>query len=468
MLFLIFLKTKAMKFKTFMSLLFATGLFSSVNAQDYLITFTGSGASTSLNSVKVENMTQGTIRIMEGSNVLHLVSTVTGIEPLIHSLQNPLRIYPNPMTEYANLQFDLRDPGKTVICIQDISGRLIFQTEDNLSGEQHTYHIEGLEKGFYIITARSGSTIKTGSLISNGSRPGNPKIQHINISSSQEVIHDKDTKAEQKEDAIKGAAEEVLMQYTTGDRLKLTGTSGNYSTVITDIIEASKTISFDLTACTDEEGNNYPIVKIGAQTWMAKNLAYLPSVSPASAGSDTEKHYYVYDYQGTDVNAAKSTSNYSTYGVLYNWPAAMNGKASSSTNPSGVRGACPTGWHLPSHAEWQILVNYLTNNGYGYEGSGNDIAKSLSANTNWEPYDQLGTPGNDLKTNNSTGFSGLPSGRRLYDGTYEGLEYYAPWWSSEANIYGSGGIWRLVEYAKVLYQAQNPVSEGHAVRCLKD
>jgi hypothetical protein len=52
------------------------------------------------------------------------------------------------------------------------------------------------------------------------------------------------------------------------------------------------------------------------------------------------------------AGAAKATSTHLTYGVLYNWPAAMNGAASSSLNPSGVKGICPNGWHLPSDAEW--------------------------------------------------------------------------------------------------------------------
>ncbi len=99
------------------------------------------------------------------------------------------------------------------------------------------------------------------------------------------------------------------------------------------------------------DGNVYKFVKIGTQTWMAENLAYLPSVVGSATGSETTPYYYVYGYDGTSVTAAKATSNYTTYGVLYNWPAAMGGFSSSSSNPSGVQGVCPAGWHLPSEAE---------------------------------------------------------------------------------------------------------------------
>jgi len=152
----------------------------------------------------------------------------------------------------------------------------------------------------------------------------------------------------------------------------------------------------------------YKTIQIGTQTWMAENLAYLPSVSPPGPGSFTVPYYYVYSYSGNDVNAAKATSYYNKYGVLYNWPAAMNGAASSNANPSGVQGCCPQGWHLPSLDEWRVLENYLIYKGYGYGGSGSDIAKSLASTTDWLSYSTPGTPGNDLATNNKSCFSGQP------------------------------------------------------------
>ena len=67
-------------------------------------------------------------------------------------------------------------------------------------------------------------------------------------------------------------------------------------------------------------------------------------MSPYSVGeNETDPYYYVNGYEGTDVTAAISTSNYETYGVLYNWPAVM------------TEGICPSGWHIPSDGEWQTM-----------------------------------------------------------------------------------------------------------------
>lgn len=218
----------------------------------------------------------------------------------------------------------------------------------------------------------------------------------------------------------------------------------------------------------NRDGRSYKTIKIGDQWWMAENLAWLPAVTPVNQGSFDEKAYYVYGYSGTSTAEAKATANYPAYGVLYNWPAAMNGAASGNANPSGVQGACPTGWHLPSDAEWYVLSDYLINNGYGYEGSGDDIAKAIAAKTNWNPSGTAGTPGNDPNSNNSSGFSALPGGFRMSDDVTYNMGFSGSWWSSTENSSLDAQIRDLFADSKNFRRIQDFKDQGFSVRCIRD
>jgi len=229
------------------------------------------------------------------------------------------------------------------------------------------------------------------------------------------------------------------------------------------------------------DGKVYKTVTIGEQVWMAENLAYLPSVvGPATgsedAGNETVAFYYVYGYDGTDVAAAKATANYQTYGVLYNWKAAMNGAASSDSNPSGVQGVCPEGWHLPSDAEWTQLKTYLTNNGYRYDGTigGTDvrakIALSLVANTGWESSTYEGAAGNTdyPEYRYTSGFTALPGGCRYLHGTFYLIGYTGDWWSStQSNTNNAWGL-SLTYSGSHAYRSGGNKGLGFSVRCLRD
>ena len=204
---------------------------------------------------------------------------------------------------------------------------------------------------------------------------------------------------------------------------------------------------------------DYQTVTIGNQVWMAENLRYLPSVVGPEPGSDTTPYYYVYGYDGTDVSAAKATDNFASYGVLYNWPAAMAGSASSTTNPSGVQGVCPTGWHLPSHAEWTQLINYL--------GGVSDAGGKLKATGTIEAGTGLWYEPNTGATN-ETGFTALPDGYRHYVGTFSSIGREGSWWTTTeydslnplfqytGHNHSDAGTFNLLKRS------------GFSVRCLKD
>jgi uncharacterized protein (TIGR02145 family) len=218
------------------------------------------------------------------------------------------------------------------------------------------------------------------------------------------------------------------------------------------------------------DGQTYTTIEIGNQVWMAENLKYLPAVVGPGTGSYTAgPYYYVYDYNGTVVADAKATANYTTYGVLYNWLAAMNSAESSSSNPSGVQGVCPSGWHLPSDSEWIELEGYLINNGYGYEGGGDGIGKAMASTSGWNSGSDPEDVGNDQSTNNSSGFKALPGGYRTFssDNFYR-LGDYGSWWSTtefDPPFAWSRSLFYNLDNLRSTYHFED---SGFSVRCVKD
>lgn len=145
----------------------------------------------------------------------------------------------------------------------------------------------------------------------------------------------------------------------------------------------------------------------------------------------------------------------------------MGDTVSSETNPSGVLGICPNGWHVPSQAEWQQFMAYLcTQENYVCltdNPSNPGILKALASTSGWEgsSYD-ICSPYNDPSSNNATGFSALPcnSWYMNYESNNVGLHY----WSATEELYSNNAFYfngRNSSY--VSYKER-----GFPVRCLKN
>ena len=198
----------------------------------------------------------------------------------------------------------------------------------------------------------------------------------------------------------------------------------------------------------------YQYKTIGTQVWMTENLAYLPSVVGPGTGSTSEAYYYVYGYDGTDIAAAKATANYTTYGVLYNWTAAMAGATSSASNPSDRQGVCPSGWHLPSDAEWTTLTSYLG----GESVAGGKLKEAGTAH--W-------TSPNTGATNES-GFTALPGGYRYHNGTFILIGNYGYWSSSTEDNVDYAWPRNLRYSGGYVSRVANSKGDGLSVRCVRN
>ncbi len=200
-------------------------------------------------------------------------------------------------------------------------------------------------------------------------------------------------------------------------------------------------------SATDVDGNVYTVVEIGAQCWMGENLkveryrdgASIPTgLSNSAWNATTSGAFSVYN------NVA---ANKATYGLLYNWYAVDDS-----------RGLCPTGWHVPTDAEWTELTDFL--GGASVAGGQMKTTGTLSADTGlWESPNGAAT--------NSSGFSGLPGGGRNSFSGYFNQGFYGFWWSS-SDPFPPFAVNRNLQYVGGLAgQNEESKQDGFSVRCLE-
>lgn len=198
------------------------------------------------------------------------------------------------------------------------------------------------------------------------------------------------------------------------------------------------------------DGQTYSTVQIGTQCWMAENLNIGTMINGTSSQTDNvtiEK--YCYD---------DNTSNCDTYGGLYEWDEMME----YSTTP-GTQGICPTGWHVPSDAEWCVLEQEVdatvSCSGTGLRGT--DVGGKLKeiGTSHWASPNTGAT--------NSSSFTVLPSGYRLSDGSFLNLSTNSYFRTSNED--GSNAWSRGLGYNNAqVYRTTSTKVYGFSVRCIKD
>ena len=198
---------------------------------------------------------------------------------------------------------------------------------------------------------------------------------------------------------------------------------------------------------------SYSTVQIGTQCWMAENLNIGTMVNGSVSQTDNST---IEKYCSADL-----TSNCDTYGGLYQWNEMMQ-----YDSTEGIQGICPSGWHLPTDAEYKTLEMYLgmTSSDANNTGSrGTNEGSKLAGNAS------LWTNGNlDSNTDFGTsGFTGLPGGDRSTNGSFGYLAHVTYFWSSSEN--GSDGWFRHLSYNSARVD-RNYIDQayGFSVRCVRN
>ena len=215
----------------------------------------------------------------------------------------------------------------------------------------------------------------------------------------------------------------------------------------------------DYGSMTDErDGKVYKTVKIGDQTWMAENLNYADSVKTASL-------------KGRSWCFNKVAANCDVAGRLYRWAAAIDsmklandvdnpqncGDGMICTLPARVQGICPTGWHLPSQAEWNVLITAV--------GGQSTSGKVLKSQSGWNSDDN----GGDGNGTDAFGFSALPAGfRTSVDVRYTSDGGNVNFWCSTEGDSSAAYRMYMARNSKQATLGSRYKDYGFSVRCLKD
>ncbi len=244
------------------------------------------------------------------------------------------------------------------------------------------------------------------------------------------------------------------------------GTAYGEPQVFTTTHPINDSILIDAQSCpgadtvTDFDGNSYHTVQIGNQCWMRENLrtTHFPdgtAIATGTTSSNTIAYRYAPHGHENEV---------SIYGYLYNRIAVMHGDSSSNTNPSGVQGICPNGWHVPSRMEWEQLQSYVgSQSQYVCGGDSNQIAKALASqvwcNSGETPLADACAVYHNMTANNATGFSAHDAG--CFNEFFENGEAFL--WSTTDQTF-----FRLSPHSSTTgFGGANPDC-GCSVRCLRD
>jgi len=255
---------------------------------------------------------------------------------------------------------------------------------------------------------------------------------------------------------------------TTGTKLQIGSGTGSYTSSLSGLTASTtyyvrayatnsvgtaygSQVSFVTTSAifygsvSDVDGNSYSTVTIGTQVWMAENLrttkykdnTAIPLVTDNTAWFNLSTPGYC--WYNNDAATYKGT-----YGALYNWYTVNTGKL------------CPTGWHVPTDAEWTTLTTYL-----GGEGIAGGKLKETGT-SHW-----LG-PLNTGATN-TTGFTAVPGGSRAFFGAFDGgIRGIGDWWSSTES--STAGAWYRImsNFLTSVDRSDSPKRSGLSVRCVRD
>lgn len=213
--------------------------------------------------------------------------------------------------------------------------------------------------------------------------------------------------------------------------------------------EVEVTTSSFINEPTDIDGNVYTSVQIGTQIWMAQNLKTTKYANGDVIQNVTDASQWSNLSSGAWVNFNNNPTNDNIYGKLYNWYTVTD-----------ARKLCPSGWHVPSDGDYDILRIYLS------EGEANNCCKAdlrlkEAGNVHW--FNDYNGP-----ATNESGFTGLPGGKRFGNSGFEGINSYGNFWTTTTSATIANFAESYSLHSSNGSQSTLGYNSGASVRCIKD
>ncbi len=414
------------------------------------LSFSGiqNGLSQPLDSTKIENLTQGGDTMLHAPDTALELTYISGIHNL--DVQNNAEIWLYPAyyltsTGVIQVWLFLEKQSRVTLRLFDIAGIEYTALTEMLQVGQHRIYVHTGIKTFLILSAESNGRRSVCKITGFGTDDKEMRLEYGGLIGNYSTAK----------------IQLSTFPWFPGDHLRFTGFAGNYSDTIIDDPIQSKVYVFVIpgSQCpptvTDTNGNVYNTVQISYQCWLRENLR----VRHYNNGLAIPNNITDYVWSSLTTGAMSwynndSATYFSTYGALYNWHAVNSGQL------------CPTGWHVPSDAEFKTLeislgMTQAQVDSFGWRGTDEGGKLKETGTAHWNAPNTGAT--------NSGGLTLLPGGCRFGSGGYYNhIGNYGYLWS--ATSYDTSGSW-FREFSKSEQRINRvyPIKTfGFSVRCIKD
>jgi uncharacterized protein (TIGR02145 family) len=413
-----------------------------------------------LDSILIENITQGGDTTLYAPDTVLLLDFITGMDELSKKIETGFELsqnFPNPIKEKTEFKIYVQETETVYLSVYDLTGRMLDWYTGDLDPGEHTFRFFPGRENVYLLTAQGDRFRKTIKMINDPTT--GLKNQHCRI------LYLGDNPSGTRHKHSLATAD---FPFSQGDLLIYTAYTPDGERKISDKPLDNQVYAFQYSGIPcpgtpyvyDVDGNVYNTVRINTQCWMKENLktTSYQNGQPISHVADTL-------WPGIDYGAYvwyNNNPNWSyAYGALYNWFAVENSN-----------GLCPEGWAVPDDDQWEALESYVTTP-TGISGGealkscrkdnySNGAACNTSLHPRWAWFHTY--HGMDLH-----GFSAVPGGTRLNDGSFDQLGFYSYWWS--APVYASksenASFWYMFYTSNHLNSWLYNKHFGFSIRCIR-